>query len=237
MNNVPNSDSQQCTESKLSRVYSAHTLTKPARTGHAHYAQAGRVMGLCPTASWLVAGRVAGLAGCVEGLASRVPSLAERAVSSRPRKCRCAPCRSSGAISWRAATLYRSALPSYRDPKSPPQPRYKSLYRDPAPSHTHCAPCRARALPYRRPPSRIVVKQWSYRGLLHRIVVRPCALPPSLACHNTVCCIVPQTKKKWVVSHSMFSCIFFFTFFFSLCSSYCKTTKKIIFFHVFIGTK
>ena len=39
----------------------------------------------------------------------------------------------------------------------PPQPRYKSLYRDPAPSRAHCAP-------YRRLPGRIVAEQWPYRS-------------------------------------------------------------------------
>ena len=36
-----------------------HTLTQPARIGRVHYAQAGRVMGLCLAVSWLVVGRVA----------------------------------------------------------------------------------------------------------------------------------------------------------------------------------
>ena len=38
MNSVPNSDSEQRTESKLGWVHQVHTLAQPARTGHAHCA-------------------------------------------------------------------------------------------------------------------------------------------------------------------------------------------------------
>ena len=124
--------------------------------------------------------------GSVAGLAGRVVGLTARAVSLRPRACREPPC----AVSWRAAGLYRSAVPLYRNPKSPPQSRYKSLYRDPAPSHMHYTPCRACSRSYRRPPSHIMAKKWPYRGLLRFVVARPCALPPNLACHNTVFRIV-----------------------------------------------
>ena len=41
MNSVPNSDSKQCTESKLGWVHQVHTLAYPARTGRAHCAHAG----------------------------------------------------------------------------------------------------------------------------------------------------------------------------------------------------
>ena len=75
-------------------------------------------------------------------------------------------------VSWRTAALYRSAVPLYHDPKLPPQPRYKSLYRDPAPSNSHY-------MLYHRLPGRIVVEQWPCRGLLCRVMARPCALPPS----------------------------------------------------------
>ena len=56
------------------------------------------------------------------------------------------------------------------------------LYCDPAPSRTHFASCRACTRTYRGHP-----------------VARPSspfnapALPPSLACHNTTCCIVIET--------------------------------------------
>ena len=92
INSGPNNDCKQCTESKLSQVYNAHTLTQPARTGRSHCAQAGRgrVLGLCPAVSWLVVGRVAGLAASI--------------VLLRPRTCPCVPCRNSCAMS-RASPL------------------------------------------------------------------------------------------------------------------------------------
>ena len=42
---------------------------------------------------------------------------------------------------------------------------------------------------------RAVAEQWPYRGLLRRVVARPCALPPSLACHDTLHCIVTQHQN------------------------------------------
>ena len=43
VNSVPNSDSEQCIESKLSWVRQVHTLTQPTRTDRAHCAQAVHV--------------------------------------------------------------------------------------------------------------------------------------------------------------------------------------------------
>ena len=43
-NSVPNSDSEQCTESKLGWVHQVHTLAQPTRTSRAHCAQAGLVV-------------------------------------------------------------------------------------------------------------------------------------------------------------------------------------------------
>ena len=130
--------------------------------------------------------------GRVVGLAGRVSSMAAHHVAA----CRVAapaPCfEPPYAVSWHAAVLYSSTVPSYRDPKSPPQPRYKYLYRDPAPLSPHCAPCCTRARPDRKPPGRIV----AYYAVSWRAPALPCLLPPSLACHNTVCCIVTQIKKK-----------------------------------------
>ena len=44
MNNVRNSDLEQCTKSKLSRVHHVDTLAQPAHTGRAHCAQVGHVV-------------------------------------------------------------------------------------------------------------------------------------------------------------------------------------------------
>ena len=69
MNNVPNSDSEQCTESKLSRVHSAPTLGLAC----AHTARA-----LC----------------LVAGLARSCHNAVPRAMSSHPCARCCEPCRS-----------------------------------------------------------------------------------------------------------------------------------------------
>ena len=51
-----NSDSEQCTKSKLGWVHQMHTLAQPARTGHAHCAQASHVAAV----SWSCRGPVPG---------------------------------------------------------------------------------------------------------------------------------------------------------------------------------
>ena len=53
MNSVQNSDSEQCTESKLGWVHQVHTLTQAVRTGRAHCTQAVRIAraGRCVMAS------------------------------------------------------------------------------------------------------------------------------------------------------------------------------------------
>ena len=126
------------------------------------------------------------------------------------------------AISQRSAVISR--------PKVAPQPRYKSLYRDPAPNRAHCAPCHACAWLYLRPPSRIVAEQWSYRGLLRRVVERPWALPPSLAYHDTMHHIVTQHQNgQWPISGStafFFFTLPFFFFHFSYWENHPKKKKK-----------
>ena len=131
--------------------------------GRTHYAQASSVAtvlwacarlyrGLWPAVSWPC--RRPGLQCRKHG---RTPC---RRAPERVAACRVAapaPCLEPPyAVSWHAAVLYSSVVPSYRDPKSPPQPRYKYLYRDPTPLRAHCAPCRTGARPYRKPPGRIV---------------------------------------------------------------------------------
>ena len=78
------SDSEQCTELKLSRVYSAHTLTQPACTLHVHYAQAVSTT----HAGCHVMARRAPYRGRVEGVpcgvATRMRALARRVVELLP---------------------------------------------------------------------------------------------------------------------------------------------------------
>ena len=84
MNSVPNSDSEQCTESKLGWVHQVHTLTQLARTGRAHCTQAGHVTAV----SWR--------AGCC--IVSPAPAVSQAwlAVSRIVLPCR-APCREPSA--------------------------------------------------------------------------------------------------------------------------------------------
>ena len=124
MNSVPNSDSEQCTESKLSRVHNAPTLGPACAHTRMHSAKAGRVAlcrgahwprvvalprpcrSLWPTVSWpcrrRVAARTRALARCVAAPLSHDTSL-----YCNPAPC-CAPCRSPArpcrsaymAVSW-----------------------------------------------------------------------------------------------------------------------------------------
>ena len=86
MNNDSNRDSEQCTESKLSRVYSAHTLTQVARTllpGRAHSAVSQRLGLSChspPVATQNLCHNTT-LAACV--------ACAQRRVASRTRALLC----------------------------------------------------------------------------------------------------------------------------------------------------
>ena len=52
MNSVPNSDSEQCTKSKLGWVHQVHTLTQPVRTGRAHCSRWAPCRGVRCAVSW-----------------------------------------------------------------------------------------------------------------------------------------------------------------------------------------
>ena len=143
MNSVPNSDSEQYTELKLSRVYSANTMTQPARTGRAHCAQAGRVASLCPAESWLVAGRVMAM--------SQAWLVVSRA-SLRRIVVRC------------CAVLQRSAVVSR--PKVAPSAMIQIIVSRPC-SQPHALRTVS------RPRPAVSQAAWPYRGLLCRVVARP----------------------------------------------------------------
>ena len=95
---------------------------------------------------------------------------------------RIAVCHVAAHVSCRGALLRCIVAQCHRiaTQSRPPQPQYKSLYRDPAPSRTHY-------VPYCRLPGRIVAEQWSCRGLQHRAT----RCLPAL-CHDTIHCIVTQ---------------------------------------------
>ena len=112
--------------------------------------------------SWLSPGRVAACLAAPRHdtkIVSRDKSLRKHA----------GPCRArTGAVLWSCPRPYRGPGALYRDPKSPPQPRYKILYHDlllarprlHALPHapTHGRPCRGPCL------GRIVADLWPCRG-------------------------------------------------------------------------
>ena len=136
-----------------------------------------------------------------------------------PRSCACAVSQHPCAVSQGAGG--RIAAPGCtvsRHKVAPLSATIQLLYRDPAPSSAHCAS-------YRRPPGCIMAEQWLCRGLLRRVVARPCALPPSHALYR-------DSTSKWVVAQPATFVFFFFHIIFFSHSSYWKTTK-IIFFFIF----
>ena len=121
------------------------------------------------------------------------------------------------AVSWRIAAPYRSPGALYRDPKSPPQPRYNFLYRNSPPSGQALA--RARGLLALRAGRQ-------FCGHAGRVMGHPTARPNAL-CHNTACCFVTQAQKMGSSPAYCLPC-FFFPFFFH-CSNYYKTIKIYIY--------
>ena len=122
MNSDPNSDSEQCTESKLGRVHSAHThgpgcahAASVLRPGHAHNAMSQRTLASYPGKA----------RPCHERVAARTGRVASRVVRAR--------CHVVGRVSYGHAVVSITI---------------QILYRNTGP---YRAPCRARARPYRRP--------------------------------------------------------------------------------------
>ena len=109
------------------------------------------------------------------------------------RVARCRACRNSPAPCRRALSAVSQPLAAmYRDTRSPPsQPRY------------NC--CIATQLAAARTVRRIagpLAVSWSCSGRVvacsavsWRTLARPCALPPSHACHDTMHCIVTQHQN------------------------------------------
>ena len=160
MNSVPNSDSEQCTESKLGWIHQMHTLAQPGRTGHAHYAQAGCVAAM----SWAYARPYRGLWSAVlqtwPAMLQTWPAMSplESPHTQHQGHAR-APCRALAHVSQIPCAVSQSAerriaAPSCivsRHKVAPLPATIQLLYRDPAPSSAHCASYRTRAWPYRGP--------------------------------------------------------------------------------------
>ena len=210
MNSIPNSDSEQCTESKLSRVHSAPTLgpacahTTRALHRVASLAQSCHRPGLA--ISW----------PCVDTR----PRTLLRAISQAPRPCRAPVVRVAALLRrvvghWRGPPLARP-LVVLRPKRLPPPPSPSldtNLYRDsPWPAkarfaHAAARPC-SRAGRIVALPHRVMGLAWSYRG--HALAA---PRPVSLAlCHDTIHCIVAQmgsSPSSFVMHPFSFHIIFF----------------------------
>ena len=213
MNSVPNSDSEQCTESKLSRVHSAPTHSLGCALRHV-VAHAGPYRGPLPDRVALVPYR--------ERLCPTVSLPARscwRAVSQLYVALRAAPCRSP---SSRIAHLLRRIVAHTRPYRSAaarhvvarlaihPATRLPSYHDTPTCIATHPATTR----PFARSP--LAPRE----GRPCRRVSRPCR---SVLLH-------PSPAVWRLLSRSLF---FFHIIFFSFCSTNWKTTKKIYYFFYF----
>ena len=151
MNSVLNHDSEQCIESKLSRVYSAHTLTQPARAlhpGRSHSTswvlRRGRVVACRVSYHGHVAGLPCRVAASTRALARLVatllplPLVTIQKIVSRLSPCRASTTRRVVDAAARVAVPLRRVVGRWV--------LYRSLYRCPycdtkaAPSHdtNHC---------------------------------------------------------------------------------------------------
>ena len=147
-------------------------------------------MGLCPAVLWLVVGWVAGLAGRVAACIATPPA---------SRSC-------ERAVSYGAER--RIVAPGYIVSRQKVTPLSHDTIVVSRPSSQLRESCCAHAWSHRKPPGSIVAEQWPCRGLLHRVVVSPCALP-SLACHDTNHCIVTQSWRMGSSPASQHKLFFF----------------------------
>ena len=136
MNSGLNSDSEQCTESKLGRVHSAHThgpscmhVGRALRLGCAH---AVRWVPCCGT-HWRRIVVVSQAVSHVHVVVSSPPPVMIQKLYRDPTP-----------ATRRVAALYRSLAAPYRHTKGHPHPRYKLLYRDSPHGQAACARVAAR---------------------------------------------------------------------------------------------
>ena len=175
--------------------------------------------------AWL--GRVAGLA---QPCRKPGPTVSWPSVATRPRTLlralsSCILCCIIALLRCKKFCIATSASQAMHAHALPHAPRVgrpcRGLYRGPT------TPCRGHGMTVSQASS---VMSWPSPSLS---MCAP-APPPCLACHNTVCCIVTQTKKIWAVAHSMFPAFFFFRTIFFLIPTIGKPPKKnIIYFFSF----
>ena len=241
-----NSDSEQCTKSKLGCVHQVHTLN-PACTHRPcalrpGWPCRGSVMSLCPAVSWLVASRVAGLAG----RPCRKPSRSCRSLyrDTPSTKAMHAPCRALPRVLLRLCAVSQGverhiAAPGYTISrhKVAPQPRYKvcivtrPLARPYA--RVRCRKPRA-AWPYRRPYRALILPCRGLSRPYHgRVPYANCALCYPVSRYKN--CIVTQTWKRGSSPSSFVSAAFpFFSHFFSHSCYLKKNHQKKIFSHFLV---
>ena len=189
MNSAPNSDCKQCTESKLGRVHSVHTLNP----GYAHTTRAlhlGRVTAPCCNAHWAVLQRAWPCRSVVS------PAHPRCVVAPRSRYKNCITTQTSVArtthrVARAAARIarrwapYRSHVARCVVTQGRPSATIQNLYHDSPPATRPWA----RSLPLAPRASRLCRRvSWPYRGL-------PTAHPAQL-CHDTIFCIVTQHIMK-----------------------------------------
>ena len=243
MNNVPNSDSEQCTESKLGWVHQVHTLTQAARTAPRPCAQrrvAGlawpcRRPGLAVSQAW--PGRVvAPSRPCRRHRRScHRPSLGR--ITAVPRAPLCALCRAYRSSVRRIAALLRAASRYNPATKLPPVTIQFIISR-----HSPPARPRAHALPTVSWPPLAV--SWAWLAVSWPAFVCPCAFaarpgqPPRPLCHDTNLCIVTQCMLKMGSSPAAACNVsFFFHTIFFLIPTTGKPPKKYyyFFFHFLVN--
>ena len=138
MNSDPNSDSKQCTDSKLGRVHSAHThgpgcthATHTLRQSHAHSVVSWRTLALYRSQARPRPGRVTASTVHIAGIVLRArchvigPSVTIQSLYRNTCPCRssCRACRSALAPCRKALLLHIAALlPCIATPNGHPQP-------------------------------------------------------------------------------------------------------------------
>ena len=204
MNSVPNSDLEQYTKSKLSRVYSAHTLTQPvriARTGRlvvvVSWSVERRIVAMsqaCPAVSPRACASCRNVWACCVAAPLPIPSTIQNLYRDTTPTARaacyywCAPRRIAGRVvahCCRVAALYRNPVAPYCNINGCPHPRYNFFFS----RLTLGQAMRARALLHPRAQVGRVVGR--IVALPHRVVAFPCA-PSQALCHDTIFCIVTR---------------------------------------------
>ena len=221
MNSDPNSDSEQCPESKLGQVHRVHTqrtlATRNAprpRTRRAlgsvswpHFSVSQVVSCVSPHARtrWCAVSQSLGLPCCNPTIATQNlchdTTLAMRAVSLTLLRVSQRSC----AVSHGAVTLYSSRVAGCVATQGRPSTTIQNFYPYSPPAIKPCACTLSLGPRVGLPCCRA---SWLCRGRVMVVSCLPMCAPVRL-CYNTTCCIVTQTQKMGS-SPSSLPCPFFF---------------------------